>query len=187
MIENIFAGQGRARAFIRSRGFTLVELLVVICIIAILSGVLFKRVLFYQEMAEKAAMQQVVGALQSGLIIQFGHQMTLGSGSNVNIINENPVEWLMQKPGNYAGEFNAIKPDIIAPGMWAFDNLSHELIYVPEHNEFLEPASDGNKWIRFKTKVIYDSIPGNNNRNRQLVGVTLLPVEPYKWLIKGGV
>jgi len=169
-----------------AKGFTLVELLVVICIVGILASLLFTRVLFYQEMAEKAAMQQVVGAMQSALVIQYGHRMTQAMGPEINkIIYENPLDWLSQKPENYSGELSAIKPEAIKPGNWAFDRKFHELIYVPDHAEYFMPATDGYKWIRFRTRFAYEATGGNKSKaSRQLTGITLLPVEPYQWLIR---
>ena len=167
-------------------GFTLVELLLVVSIVAVLAGALFKRVLFYQEMAEKAAMQQVEGALKSALILQYGHRMTLGMGSEINnITNENPIEWLAQKPSNYLGEFNSVNLATIEPGNWAYDKSLHELIYVPGRSEFFVPSKKSGKSIRFHTFFAYDFTPGYKGKSgKQLSGVIFAPVEPYQWLIR---
>jgi general secretion pathway protein G len=167
-------------------GFTLVELLVVISVVGILASMLFSRVLLYQEMAEKAAMQQVVGAVQSALVLQYGHRMALGLGSGINNIStENPLDWLAQKPANYAGEFSVVNPDAIVPGNWAFDLQSRELIYVIDHAEYFKPFKDGFKWIRFRIRFAYETIPGNNGKDmKELTAVTFAPVEPYRWLIR---
>lgn len=169
-----------------SRGFTLIELLVVVSIVGILASMLFSRVMFYQEMAEKAAMQQVEGALKSALVLQYGHRMALGMGSGVNnITTENPLDWLTQKPANYSGELKAIKPAAIEPGNWAFDLSAHELIYVPAHSANFVPAKDGAKWIRFRTRLNYESIPGHKGKGvKTLTGVSFVPVEPYQWMIR---
>jgi general secretion pathway protein G len=166
-------------------GFTLVELLIVVCIVAFLASLLFSRILFYQELAEKAAMQQVVSAVQTALVMEYGHRMASGMGPGViNITNENPMEWLAQKPGNYAGEYYGVKPSTAEPGNWVFDRGSHELIYLPDHVEYFVPAKNGTRWIRFHTRYTYES----NYRSKDvqvLTGVTFSPVEPYQWLIRG--
>ena len=167
-----------------SKGFTLVELLVVVSLVAIFASMLFSRVWFYQEMAEKAAMQQVTGALQTALILQYGHRMASNQAFGMkNISTENPMDWLAQKPGNYAGEFNAIKPGTIEPGNWAFDLSTHELIYVPDHVEYFVPARDGVKWIRFRTRFDYEAGYGDKV-GQVLTGVIFAPVEPYQWSIR---
>jgi prepilin-type N-terminal cleavage/methylation domain-containing protein len=167
-------------------GFTLVELLVVISVVGILASVLFSRVLLYQEMAEKAAMQQVVGAVQSALVLQYGHRMALGLGAGINNIStENPLDWLAQKPANYAGEFSVVNPDAIVPGNWAFDLKSQELIYLPDHAEYFQSSKAGFKWIRYRVRLIYETVPVNKGEGmKELTGVTFSPVEPYRWLIR---
>ena len=169
-----------------SKGFTLVEMLVVISIVSILASILFSRVLFYQEMAEKAAMQQVVGALQSALVLQYGHRMAHSIGPEIkNISTENPLEWLALKPQNYAGEFSAITRKAIGPGNWAFDLAKHELVYVPGHDAYFAPGKDGVRWIRFRVQFAYEAVPGYRAKGvRVLSGVTFAPVEPYQWLIR---
>ena len=168
------------------RAFTLVELLVVIAIVSILASTLFTRVLFYQEMAEKAAMQQVVGALKSALVLQYGHRMASGMAQNIkNISKENPLDWLSQKPENYAGEFASSKRELIGSGSWAFDRGADELVYFPNHDEYFSPGKDGVRWIRFRVQFAYDVMPGSKvGGSRVLTGVTFAPVEPYQWLIR---
>ena len=163
------------------KGFTLFELMIVICIISVLAIIFFKRVLFYQEMAEKASVQQVVGALQSALVLQFGHLMA--SGGEKNIVYENPMDWLMQKPGNYAGEFNQVNPSKMEPGTWVFDKSTHELIYYPDHAEYFKSSNSEAKWIRYQTRLMYE--PNLRNKKiHELSGLIISPVEPYQWLIK---
>jgi prepilin-type N-terminal cleavage/methylation domain-containing protein len=165
-------------------GFTLVELLIVISIVAFLASLLFSRILFYQELAEKAAMQQVVGVLQTSLVMQMGHRMASGLGPELgNIVKENPMDWLAQKPPNYAGEFNRVKPNTAQPGNWVFDRGTHELIYLPDHAEYFVPAKDGVRWIRFQTRLVYEASVRDKSV-KELAGVVISPVEPYQWLIR---
>jgi len=76
-----------------SKGFTLIELIVAITIIVFLMGMLLTRIWFYQEQAEKAAMEQVAGALQTALVIQYAHLLTRGREAEVkNLVSENLVD-----------------------------------------------------------------------------------------------
>jgi len=59
--------QVAAQTLMRNRGFTLIELLIVISIVAILFGVGLERLLRYQEMGERAAVEQNVGAINTAL------------------------------------------------------------------------------------------------------------------------
>lgn len=168
----------------KGRGFTLVELLIVISIVAIMASMLFSRILVYQELAEKSAMQQVVSAVQSALMLEYGHRMASGTGPGVNgISQENPMDWLSRKPPNYAGEFNTINPSAIETGNWVFDIGTRELIYLPNHAEYFMPAKNGVRWIRFHTRLVYES-SFRGKGVKYLSGVTFSPVEPYQWSIK---
>ena len=169
-----------------NRGFTLVELFIVVCIVGVLAGILLTRVIFYQELAERAAMQQVVSAVRTALVLEYGHRMTLNLGREIyKISDENPMDWLAQKPANYVGEFKTIKPDTIEPGNWAFDMGAHELVYIPDHNNYFSAAKDGFKWVRFRLRYVYTTYTGNKDRGiKEPTGVTFVPVETYQWQIR---
>lgn len=166
------------------RGFTLIEMVIVICLVGILASILFSRVLLYQELAEKAAMQQVVSALQTALVLEYGHSMANSTGSELNQLTaENPMDWLVQKPDNYAGEFHTVNSSAVKPGNWAFEQSTRELIYVPDHAEHFVSSGKGDKLIRYRARLAYDA--DNRARGAQmLAGVIFSPVEPYQWLIR---
>ena len=114
------------------KGFTLIELIVVIIIIVVMMGLFLNRVTFYQEQAEKTAMEMVAGAIQSSLTMQYGQIMTRGKPSDVAALaQDNPINWLQKMPKNYSGEFYDPTPRSVESGRWMFDLRSRELIYVP--------------------------------------------------------
>jgi prepilin-type N-terminal cleavage/methylation domain-containing protein len=181
------SGAGIARSSIlnpeSSKGFTLIELVVVVTIIAVLYTVFLERVWFYQERAEKTAMVEMEGALQSALILQYGRLMVRGTEAEVTALaNDNPMKWLAKKPRNYAGEFYDPKPDTVAPGSWIFDLKAHELIYILNRSEYFIAGEDGKKWVRYRVNLMYDPVRGTRNKSdKELVGTLFEPVEPYKW------
>lgn len=169
-----------------SRGFTLIEMVVVVTIVAILYTVILNRVWFYQERAEKAAMVEVEGALQSALVMQYGRLMVRGRESEVTALaQENPMKWLQKPPRNYAGEFYDPQPDSAEPGSWVFDLKTRELIFILNRAEHFIPGKDGQKWIRFRVRLMYESalsVAGKRGKpSRELVGTLFEPVEPYHW------
>ena len=175
-------GGGMSRS--HARGFTLFELLVVTCIVAVLAVALLNRVSFYQEQAEKAAMEQVVAALQSALTLQMASLMTGGRESEADkLTTENPMNWLAKKPANYAGEFFDPAPQAVAPGNWIFDLKSRNLIYVIDRGNFFTPGKDGVKWIRLHVNLVQDYIPSGGGKRRRpaLSGAVIEPVESYRW------
>ena len=186
------AGVRRAAGLSRSsKGFTLIELVVVITIIVILAGALLTRIWFYQEQAEKAAMEQVAAALQSAMVMQYGHMLVSGRETEAkNLLTENPVRWLMRAPPNYAGEFDGIKPAAIEPGNWAFDLKTRELIYVPDRSDYFDPGTDGLKWVRYRARLEYEHVPaaavprGVSKGAKEISSVLFEPVERYQWFVK---
>jgi general secretion pathway protein G len=166
------------------KGFTLLEMIVVISLVAILAGMLLQRVWFYQEQAEKVAMEQVAGALQTALVLQYGKLLTHGQESEAGTLaTENPLRWLMQKPPNYSGEYYAIQPATIAAGNWAFDLKSRELVYLPYHADYLDPGTDGHKWVRYHVRLEYEQARGSKHA-QELAGVIFEPVAPYQWFVQ---
>ncbi|HET7832081.1 MAG TPA: prepilin-type N-terminal cleavage/methylation domain-containing protein [Gallionella sp.] len=166
------------------RGFTLLELVVVITIIVVVMGVFLSRVAYYQEQAEKTAMEGVVGVIQTALTLQYAQIMTRGRPSDLGALaQDNPMNWLQRKPRNYAGEFYDPTPSSIESGNWMFDLKSHDLIYVPRNTGYFKPDKSGRKWIRFHVTLIYESprIPSLQNAPKELTGALIEPVEPYAW------
>jgi prepilin-type N-terminal cleavage/methylation domain-containing protein len=167
------------------RGFTLLELIVVISLVALLAGTLLSRIPYYQEQAEKTVVEQTTGALQSALVMRAGSLMMHGtaSGKNLNALaTDNPIDWLQQKPKNYAGEFYDPTPTTVTPGHWMFDLKSHELIYLPDHSEYFTPGKDGRKWLRFHVKLGYESPPDDLVAGKKTLTSTLFePTETYRW------
>ena len=171
-----------------AKGFTLIELIVVIIIVVVLAGTFLVRVPYYQEQAEKAAMQQVEGALQSALVLRYGALMARGAATEKELsilATDNPMTWLQQIPRNYAGEYYDPTPGAVAPGHWMFDLKSRDLIYVVDHGEYFTPGKDGKKWIRFHTRFQYEPLLGGGAQaegKKELVGTLFEPTEPYRWL-----
>lgn len=165
-------------------GFSLFELVVVIGIVSVLMGIFMGRVIYYQEQAEKTAMEGVASAIQSALIIQYGRILTHGKGSDVEwLAKDNPMNWLQQKLDNYAGEIYAPTPLDVEPGSWVFDLTSRDLIYVPRITNNFKPGKDGNQWVRYHVVLQYESprLPSMQGAPPELTGLLFEPVEPYMW------
>jgi general secretion pathway protein G len=164
------------------RGFTLLELIVVISIVAVLAGLFLERVPFNQELAEKSAMGQTAAAMQSALVMRYGSMMAEGKATESELkalASENPMNWLQQKPGNYAGEFFDPGVNAAKPGQWVFDLKSRDLIYVLDRSAYFTPGKDGQKWIRFHVKFEYE--PGVGGK-KVLASTLFVSSQAYRWL-----
>ncbi|HEX5362705.1 MAG TPA: type II secretion system protein [Gallionella sp.] len=174
----------RGAGGICQRGFTLIELIVVIVIVVVMAGAFLGRVYYYQERAEKTAMEGVAASIQSALTMQYGHILIHGKPSDLPALAQgNPMNWLQKKPGNYAGEFYEPTPQRVATGSWIFDLKTHDLIYVLNNANYFKPGKDGEKWIRFHVAINYDPpLPtASQNAPLELTGALFEPVELYSW------
>ena len=173
----------RRRPAGRYAGFTLFELIVVICIVAILAGILFNRLRLYEEAAEKAAMQQTAAAIKSALQMRVAAYMISGRDNEIEKLrNENPVNWLQEKPADYAGEFYADAYARIPPGSWYFDLTRREFIYVINLGNNFKPGPDGRKWVRYRVRVGYEEIPEREGPPRKVLSAASFAlVQPYAW------
>ena len=174
----------RGAGGISQRGFTLIELIVVITIVVVMAGLFLDRMLFYIEQAEKTAMETVAGTIQSALTMQYGQILTRGKSSDVAmLVYDNPMTWLQKKPRNYAGEFYDPTPLSVEPGNWMFDFKTRDLIYVLRNTNYFKPGKDGKKWIRFYIAVNHEvsRLPSLQDTPPELTGILFEPVEPYSW------
>jgi prepilin-type N-terminal cleavage/methylation domain-containing protein len=167
-----------------SKGFTLLELVIVIAIIVSLMAFFMERFTYYQEQAEKTAMEQVVAAIQSSLTIQYGQILLHGKPSDVAALaHDNPINLLQKAPHNYAGEFYDPTPLSVPPDNWMFDLRTRDLIYVLGESNYFRPGKDGRKWIRFHVALSYTKslLPSLHGESAELTGLLFEPVEPYTW------
>jgi prepilin-type N-terminal cleavage/methylation domain-containing protein len=167
----------------RQAGFSLFELIVVVCIVAIMAGILLNRLRVYEEAAEKAAMQQTAAAIKSALQMRVASYMISGRDNQIESLrNENPVSWLQEKPADYAGEFYADAYARVRPGSWYFDLTRREFIYVINLGANFKAGADGRKWVRYRVRIEYENVPEKGAPLRKVLSaVSFAPVQPYVW------
>jgi general secretion pathway protein G len=163
----------------RLRGFTLLELAIAIVAICALAAVLLGRLVYYQEMAEKAAMESTVRLVKTGLQLRLAELIATnrqGEAAALEIVD--PTHWLDARPANYGGAYGN------APerGKWYFDAVRRELVYVVNSGDRLEigtgaPAGE----IRFRARLLKDRLKVGGATVESVTAVTLVPVAPYRW------
>ncbi len=172
---------GRTRA---GDGFTLFELIIVICVVAVVGSVVLERFLRYQEYAERTAMEQTIAAMRSALALRASAHLVKGGLEGLPALeNENPFGWLAQVPGNYRGEIPDAGEVELTPGSWYFDLKTRQLVYVPRLVRFFEPGPGGKAEIRFRTVArIGSGQAGVRGASfREVSELTVRPVEAYAW------
>jgi len=166
----------------RNRGFTLIELLIVISIVAILFAVALGRLLKYQEMGERAAVEQNVAAMNTAVNMKFAAYVVRGRPAAIqNEVGKNPISLLARPPENYLGELYS--PDIksLPRSSWYFDRASRDLIYLPNRRRYLSTAEGPPDMLHFRVALIQGrDDPGEP---RELAQPFIAANPPFTWVI----
>lgn len=174
------AGPGRP-----SRGFSLLELVIVVCAIALLAVLAIERLWAMRVDAERVAMEQVVNNLRGALGIKVANYLAKGDLAGIRALEgSNPVDRLSEAPTNYLGALADPDPASIAAGSWYYDLASHALVYRVRNAEHFVSSLGAPARARFAVALVYE----DRNRNGRfdqgvdtLEGVRLMPLEPYAW------
>jgi general secretion pathway protein G len=172
------------------RGFSLLELLVVIVLVGLLLTIAVERLLKLRFEAERTMVQSVMGALRSGLYIEVASAAAAGKIARLDTAaGSNPMALLAEKPETYAGEFFGADPGLFEPGSWYFDTRDRTLVYVVRFPErFVTPLA-GLPRARLKVEPDYDDLDRNGrfDPGRDPVrGLKLVPAEPFYWKTEAG-
>jgi general secretion pathway protein G len=161
------------------KGFSLFELIVVIIVASVLATVLLNRLAYYQELAEKAAMESTLRTIKTGLQIRLAELIVTQKQAQAGQLEiEDPVRWLDDKPPNYRGAYRAPAE----PGSWYFDASERQLVYlVRTGDRLILGTGEGAKQLRFRTKLLKSPVKVAGGTVEGVAGVTLLPASPYRW------
>lgn len=159
---------------IRQYGFPFYEWAVVVIIASVLGGVLLDRLQYYQDYAEKTAMDVTVRNMRNGLRLQVADLMMQDKMIDVDkLLKQNPITWLEKPPPNYVGELTAPDDDAIRPGSWYFERSRHELIYLPTTHRFFYASMPLEKKIRYRISAVVPPQEKNGNAKPRIEGLSL--------------
>jgi len=135
------------------QGFKLFEFGVVAAVLAIMATILLQRLWFYQDRAEEVAVQQVVANVSAALKIKVAQGRLPGQMVDLTILlQQNPLNWLTEKPANYLGELSAPSDLEVTSGNWYFDLHDHYLVYLLNKRDSFGGAQL--KRLKFKVKLL---------------------------------
>jgi len=170
------------------KGFSFLELVLVIIIIGLLLTVAVDKLLILKVEAERTAMETILGNLRSAMNLQVADHITRNKvGELAKIQDSNPMDWLSVRPDGYIGVLDEPDPADVEPYKWYFDSYNKELVYKVGNADYFESKPKSLKLARFKLKLDYtdaDSNGGYNPRIDEIHGLTLNSVEPYTWLVE---
>ncbi|OGA64141.1 MAG: hypothetical protein A3G81_01745 [Betaproteobacteria bacterium RIFCSPLOWO2_12_FULL_65_14] len=167
--------QGRAQAL--TRGFTLVELAVIVCVVAVLFGIALDRLMRYQELGERAALEQNLAAINTALTMRFATLVIAGRAGEIEKeVGANPVHLLARPPENYLGALYAPKPESLERRSWYFDRASGDLVYMPGRRRYLTEPPDAENGLRFRVEL-------SEPAQVELRQPSIRAQKPYRWVI----
>jgi prepilin-type N-terminal cleavage/methylation domain-containing protein len=159
------------------RGFTFIELVVAIVVLAILAAVAYPVYVNISKQAESAAAEGTIAAMRSALNINSIQKLVAGQA----IAPHNPFDDLVRPPSNYAGAFGDVDLSNCPPGQWAFQsgNASNgnwaAVLYRPNATLTTAFAWGGAQWLVYEVKT-------DTNSAGQTIGLSLTEYPPqHKW------
>lgn len=176
------AGRRGPRA---GRGLSLLEVVMALCVLAVIVSIALERMFVYLEFAEKIAMETQVAIMKRALATRAAGYLVKGDFERLDALgNENPFDWMADVPANYAGV--QVNPDVdhLPTRIWYYDPERHELAYRPRLRRFLEGEAEDLAEIRFQA-VVRLQRPGSTAPNgrglQELSEITIKPTRAYRW------
>lgn len=167
-------------------GFSLLELVVVVAIVALLMAIAVTKYLALVVDTERVAMEGVIGTLRSALGMKMAEYIVEGNINDLRLLEKsNPMDRLSQLPNNYVGELDGPQVAEVPSGMWYFDRSERTLVYRVQNANYFQTALEGAPRARFHIRLQFEDRDGNkafDGRKDKLLGLVLTPLEPYRWL-----
>lgn len=170
----------------RVQGFTFLELIIVMCLIAILAIVALDNYRSVLVQAERVTIEQNINMLQNSASTLVAEAIVTGeTAAMARYHKANPMRFLLKPPSNYLGEFN--QPDLseIPSGNWYFDIALEHLVYVLKYPDRVEIQVSDPKRLIFQLKLSYKDKNQDGiyqQTHDRLNGLVLEPLIPYDWL-----
>ena len=166
---------------LKQRGFTLLELVTVIIVIAILATVALDRFWSLRVAAERAAVQQVVGNIRSALGMEVArYALENRVGELPQLDGSNPMLLLAQTPVGYLGAASPDSTDI-EDGSWYFDPDKKTLSYHATYTESFDSSPERPARLRWRITLLYRDQNGNQQLDPgvdAIEGLDLVRQEP---------
>jgi prepilin-type N-terminal cleavage/methylation domain-containing protein len=173
------------RAARDSRGFSLLELMVVVIAVAILAGLALDRVLPLVGRAQRAAFLSVQRELQSSLLLAAAERITRGETAALpELAADNPMGLLLQPPANYLGEVKTSNEAEIPRASWYFDEQTARLSYRVGRYTRFEARNGPKDRIELRVAFVYEDRDADgvfDATGDRFDGLRLEPVHAYDW------
>lgn len=167
------------------RGFSLLELVVVVIAVAILMGVALDRLLPLVGRAQRTAFLDVQRTLQSSLLIAAAERIVSGEAATIpELAAANPMSLLLSPPANYAGALAAPAAQAVPPATWYFDEQAGRLTYrVGRYTRFAAQQGPADR-IELRVAFVFEDRDADgvfDAAGDYFNGLRLEPVHAYDW------
>lgn len=152
-------------------GFTLVELLAVVCVLLVIMTASYSRYVALVVEAEQAAFKGVMSWLQAGVNLTLSdaysrHRLDslqrMQSGNPMVLLTEH-----MTAPSNYLGELTRAEAQQVPPAHWYYDLDQRRLVYHVRYTQNLNGLLVENRRIGFHLQA---TTPLTDDAERQIAG-----------------
>ncbi|EQD53764.1 hypothetical protein B2A_06265 [mine drainage metagenome] len=166
----------------RVRSVSLLELVIVVILVAIFIRVAIDRIWPLRIVAEKTAVVEVRGAIESALGITVAARIARGAplAAIAQLAGSNPIRFLAAPPDNYLGSFAHPGRHRIPGGSWYFNRSRRTLVYVVRFDSHFTSSLPGRKRIRFRVEAVYR---GRGHAPDDLAGIRLVELNRYVWKV----
>ena len=176
------ANFGGLKRLAGNKGYTFLELLIVIAIISILIAVALDRYSKLLVDVERTSMEHDLGVMRSAIGLQMAeHFLTDNMDGLKLLVNSNPMDLLAEQPKNYVGAVSHRDTAEIEDGNWYYDSDINALIYLVINDRYfiseIKPAQ-----ARFKIYPVYSEKKQGRKIKTYQSGLSLRSIEPYRWL-----
>ncbi|MDH3578019.1 MAG: prepilin-type N-terminal cleavage/methylation domain-containing protein [Gammaproteobacteria bacterium] len=168
-----------------NRGFSMLELVVVIVIIGILLAVALNRLLPYIDEAERVGVLTLESQIKSTLVTDAAKRIAGGRAASISELDgSNPMRLMLEAPKNYVGEKREDQRNAVPRRNWYFDLKTRRLVYRVgrrfgwSNDEFMDDPE-------FEVRVAFNDRNGNSRfepGTDELYGVRLQTVAGAEWL-----
>jgi len=147
------SGMAQGRAVGAVGGFALLELAVAAVVFSLLTGVLLNRLVPYIGESEYVAAKQLISSMRTALSVRSARAASAGGqGALLAVAQENPMDWLAERPKNYLGEYYSPNESELQRGNWYFDKANRTLVYLSSSRKSF--SSETPKFLRFKVELL---------------------------------
>ncbi|MEK6208768.1 MAG: hypothetical protein AABM64_00125 [Pseudomonadota bacterium] len=162
-------------------GASFVEFAVCMALIGIFVCVLLERALYYQEYAEKTAMESTAENIRTGLRYKMADLILANRVSEIaTLADENPMNWLAERPPNYLGELDSA-PANEPKGQWYFDKRNRELVYTVNNRRYFSQSTYRDFSVRYRAMRVSAGAVTDSSPNFTGTWVSLVLVAEYGW------